>query len=78
MYRRGIPKEQLIKNVLDCCAAQKIKGINKTMLSRKKADVLFRAWQALQNYHSRRLFFERLGVPDPEEEVLSAQGTLFH
>ncbi|MCB9802837.1 hypothetical protein H6761_02340 [Candidatus Nomurabacteria bacterium] len=78
MYRRGIYKDQLIQNVLDCCRLHGIKGVTKALLREKKADVLFSAWQALQNYHSRRLFFERLGTPDPEEEILSSQGTLFH
>ncbi len=49
MPRRGIEKEQLVKNVLDCCIQRKIQSITKTKLSACKAKELFVAWEAFRN-----------------------------
>lgn len=73
MYRRGIEKAQLIKNVLDCCRQHGITGVNKTLLTKKKADILFRAWRQLQQNH-RRNFLQLIGLSDSR----AVQGTLFH
>ena len=75
MYRCGISKRQLIKNVLDCCSSHGI-NVTKTFLRKKKPDTLLRAWRSLQRY-SRAEFFRLIGLDDPKKPV-SRQISLFN